>query len=67
MASQLDNGSIIVTSRRTEIRDYGFTYPKEVHPFSAEEGSKLLLSIIQATNAVTEKECTYKVYLLYYK
>ena len=67
MASQLDNGSIIVTLRRTKIRDYGFTYPIEVHPFSAEAGSKLLLSIIQVTNAGTEKEYTYKVYLLYYK
>lgn len=54
--SQLDNGSIAVTSRRTEIRDHGFTYPVEVHPFGAEEGSKLLLRIIQATNAGTEKD-----------
>ena len=53
--SQLDNGSIIVTSRRTEIRDHGFTYPTEVHPFGA-EGSKLLLSILQATNAGTKKD-----------
>lgn len=54
--SQLDNGSIIVTSQRTEIRDYGFTLSMEVHPFSIEEGSKFLLGILRATNAGSEKD-----------